>query len=238
MKVLFLGGNLVMTGYQVESPQSAISEGCRSPSTSESLSERRLTSGSAEVCSPRTLANWLEQQGEHVVYTENKIAVGDLRAIRPSLIVSYDHKHILSKEMIDDVHGNAINLHISFLPYNRGYHPYVWSFLENTPKGVTIHYIDEGIDSGDILVQKEIYIDEKQETIRSAFEILHRQIQALFKENWNKIKNNELTPQPQMAGSIHFRTELAKFEPFLREKGWDTPIRELKAKYKKHEVQP
>ena len=64
-------------------------------------------------------------------------------------------------------------MHISLLPWNRGYHPNIWSFLEDTPKGVTIHYINEGIDTGDIIVQKEIVIDEDKETLKSSYEILH-----------------------------------------------------------------
>ena len=62
----------------------------------------------------------------------------------------------------------------------------MWSFLEDTPKGVTIHYIDEGIDTGDIIVQKEVFIDEDKETLKSSYEILNKEIQALFKENWGQ----------------------------------------------------
>ena len=47
-----------------------------------------------------------------------------------------------------------INLHISYLPYNRGSYPNYWSFKENTPNGVSIHHIDDGIDTGPVLVQK------------------------------------------------------------------------------------
>ena len=39
-----------------------------------------------------------------------------------------------------------VNLHISYLPFNRGSHPNYWSFVENTPKGVSIHEIDEQIE--------------------------------------------------------------------------------------------
>ena len=48
-----------------------------------------------------------------------------------------------------------------------------------------------------IIIQKEVYIDEDKETLKSSYEILHREIQALFKENWNKIKNSEIAPQKQ-----------------------------------------
>ena len=38
-------------------------------------------------------------------------------------------------------------MHISYLPFNRGAHPNYWSFKDNSPKGVTIHFIDNGIDT-------------------------------------------------------------------------------------------
>ena len=149
----------------------------------------------------KNLADWLEQAGENVIYLDDKITLNEVKTICPDMIISYNYKYIISKEIIDCVKGKAVNLHISLLPYNRGYHPNIWSFLEDTPKGVTIHYIDEGIDTGDIIVQKEVFIDEDKETLKSSYEILNKEIQALFKENWGKIKNNELTPKPQGGGT-------------------------------------
>ena len=73
-------------------------------------------------------------------------------------IVSYGYRHIISKNHIDNLKNPIINLHISYLPFNRGAHPNYWSFKEKTPKGVTIHFMDEGIDTGPILVQKNKYL--------------------------------------------------------------------------------
>jgi methionyl-tRNA formyltransferase len=180
----------------------------------------------------KDLANWLKQHGEEVVYTEKKINLEDVLTIKPEFIVSYNYKYIISKEIINYVKGKAVNLHISYLPYNRGAHPNVWSFLEDTPKGVTIHYIDEGIDTGDILLQKEIFIDEEKETLKSSYNILHNEIQILFKENWQKIKEGKIESRKQIGkGSIHYKKDFILFEPLIMEKGWDTPIKELKEKW-------
>ena len=69
------------------------------------------------------------------------------------IVVSYGYNHIIPEKFITN---NIYNLHISFLPYNRGAHPNFWSFIENTPSGVTIHKIDQGIDTGKIIFQKMI----------------------------------------------------------------------------------
>ena len=52
-----------------------------------------------------------------------------------------------------------------------GQDPNLWSFIEDTPKGVTIHEIDEGIDTGDIIFQKEIVLNSN-ETLASSYEKL------------------------------------------------------------------
>jgi methionyl-tRNA formyltransferase len=148
----------------------------------------------------QALADWLIQQGEDITYTENRISVEDVHRLNPEIIVSYNYRHILGADILRAVDGRAINLHISYLPYNRGAAPNIWSFLEDTPKGVTIHYIDAGIDTGDIIVQKQVYLDEEKETLRSAYNILHQEIQSLFKDNWEKIKSSQLNRRPHEGG--------------------------------------
>lgn len=179
------------------------------------------------------LFEWLKEIVEDVVYTEEQVNLEYMKSISPDFIISYNYKHIIPRDVVRAYCPRIINLHISFLPYNRGAYPNVWSFLEDTPKGVTIHLVDEGVDTGDILLQREVFIDEEKETLRSSYLKLHREIQKLFKENWDRIKNMEIKPLKQHGGgSVHYRREYAIFEPFIREKGWDTPIRELKERYR------
>lgn len=146
------------------------------------------------------LADWLVLKGEEVIYKEEKIDVEYIKKLGHDFIISYNYKHIISKEIIDIAEGKVINLHISYLPWNKGAYPNIWSFLEDTPKGVTIHYLDEGLDTGDIIVQKEVFIDEDKETLKSSYEILHSEIQELFKENWEKIKKASIAARKQTRG--------------------------------------
>ena len=53
---------------------------------------------------------------------------------------------------------NNLNLHPSYLPYNRGKDPYCWSIYNSTPIGVTIHKMNHKIDKGKIYIRKRIYI--------------------------------------------------------------------------------
>jgi len=150
------------------------------------------------------LMEWMKRQDE-VFMTVGEIDLKIIKSWNPDIIVSYSYKYIIKREIIDYMNGNIINLHISYLPWNRGADPNFWSFMEDTPKGVSIHRIDDGIDTGDIIIQKRIYFDEKKETFFSSYNILQKEMIHLFKENWLKIKNQEYEPYKQEGeGSFHY----------------------------------
>jgi methionyl-tRNA formyltransferase len=181
----------------------------------------------------KSLGNWLiTEAGEKVIVISNELSKKIVDFNKPDFVISYNYRYILYEGLIN-ILPKVINLHISLLPWNRGFHPNVWSFLEDTPKGVTIHNIDEGIDTGDILVQKEVIITEEEETLASSYAKLHKEIQTLFRDNWVGIKTGRVIPKRQQGeGSIHYKRDFKIFEPFLKERGWHTSIRELKEKYR------
>ena len=100
--------------------------------------------------------------------------------------------------------GKIINLHISCLPYNRGSAPNFFSFYENTPKGVTIHQMSAGLDTGDILLQKEIELNPEEETFVTAYDKLLAEIKILLKENWEALRAGIIKPAKQSGeGTYH-----------------------------------
>lgn len=147
-------------------------------------------------------------------------------------LISYGYRYIIKKEIFDKFGCRAINLHCSLLPWNRGADPNLWSFLEDTPKGVTIHCIDHGIDTGKILAQREMCF-ESSETLRSSYEKLSFAIEELFMEKWDDICTERIIPVPQPpGGSYHHSKDLIPFSHLLT-KGWETPVLELIGKGKR-----
>ena len=102
---------------------------------------------------------FLRQNGYAVIEYSDPIDITFLEENNFSFAVSYRFRHIIRQETIECLEGKIINLHISYLPWNRGADPNLWSFLEDTPKGVSIHYVDPGMDTGDIIAQKEVIFD-------------------------------------------------------------------------------
>lgn len=147
-------------------------------------------------------------------------------------IVSYGYRHIIRPEVIAKYPNRIVNLHISLLPWNRGADPNIWSFLEDTPKGVSIHLIDAGIDTGLLLCQQEVQMSGG-DTLRSSYDKLTTAIEWLFAENWTAIGNSALTPTSQVGdGSSHKARDLDPYRHLLVN-GWDTPVAGLIGKAQK-----
>ncbi|MCD6201273.1 MAG: hypothetical protein J7K46_05630 [Bacteroidales bacterium] len=173
------------------------------------------------------LIEFIKSQGDECLICSDKIMPDYIKYNEIDFLVSYGYRHIIKKDVLELLKNRAINLHISYLPYNRGADPNFWSFIENTPKGVSIHLIDEGLDTGDILVQKEVHINNNT-TLRTSYELLHREIQELFKLNWGKIKTNQIKPfRQQGKGTYHKTADKEKLLFIIKEKGYDTPVSKL-----------
>ena len=180
---------------------------------------------------PENIKNSIEKYGDHVDILNQRITSSFIKSNLYDFIISFGYLHILDKETINSVGEAAINLHISYLPYNRGKHPNVWSNFENTISGVTIHLIDEGLDTGKILFQKEIFINKKEHTFLSSYLLLIREIEKLFKFNWKYIRTNESSGWSQIGeGSFHYARDLNIIKPHLK-LGWETNIKDALDSY-------
>lgn len=170
----------------------------------------------------------LKIYGDNFIVLENKLSADYVIENKIDLIISYGYRYIISKEVINIMNNKIINLHISYLPWNRGADPNFWSFIENTKKGVSIHLIDEGIDTGDIIIQKELTFDDN-ETLRTSYNKLSMEIETLFVENWSEIRIGNYVPIKQNSneGSIHYSRDKQQYEYLLTD-GWDTPIIKIK----------
>jgi methionyl-tRNA formyltransferase len=177
------------------------------------------------------ISSFLQQNGYSVIEYADPLDINFLEENKFGFAISYRYRHIIKQETIDFLNGKIINLHISYLPWNRGADPNLWSFLEDTPKGVSIHYIDSGIDTGDIIVQRAISFDEHKHTLSSTYDILNQELINLFKKEWELIVKNENSRMKQAkGGSIHKTKDKDPYLYLLSDKGWDTPVLNLKGK--------
>ena len=79
-----------------------------------------------------------------------------LKSLEIDVVVVCDFHHILTRDFLAQF-GYCINIHPSLLPSYRGPHPIIWGLLDRSPTfGITLHLIDDGIDTGDIVCQTGI----------------------------------------------------------------------------------
>ncbi len=172
------------------------------------------------------LANYLKSLGDDVTHTEEPLQAGAEILDKKDFLISYGYRHILRKELLGRFPNRVINLHISYLPWNRGADPNLWSFIDDTPRGVTIHYIDAGLDTGDILFQEELGYDPN-DTLRTSYEHLTEAIESLFIKVWPEIRVGKAKSYPQPAGGTAHRLKDRDRVEHLLINGWDTPVRDL-----------
>jgi methionyl-tRNA formyltransferase len=124
--------------------------------------------------------------------------------LQPELIISIGFNYLIPSDILGVPSEGAINLHPALLPYNRGKSPNVWSIVEDTPAGVSLHYMDPQFDTGDIIAQRPVSKDFEDTGKR-----LHRRLEEaqieLFTNTWPAIRDGEIEPRPQEedAGTYH-----------------------------------
>ncbi|MFC2035009.1 methionyl-tRNA formyltransferase [Chloroflexota bacterium] len=91
-----------------------------------------------------------------------------IRSLEPDVIFVFGWSQLIPKQILDIPSLGCIGTHPALLPLNRGRHPIIWALVEGLEKsGLTFFYIDEGMDSGDILWQKSfpITLEDNAESI-------------------------------------------------------------------------
>ena len=156
-------------------------------------------------------------------------AVAVLKQYNADLYVVAAFGQILSKEILDLPKYGCINIHASLLPKYRGAAPIQWAVIDGEEKtGVTIQQMNEGVDTGDILLQKE-YVLEETETGASLFDKLCVLGAKAVVEAMEKIENGTINPVKQneeeathakmlskAMGEIDFSNEAIVIERLIR----------------------
>jgi methionyl-tRNA formyltransferase len=169
------------------------------------------------------LIGYLRNHGCGVASTDSAVVASHLGNF--DFLVSFGYRYILKKDVLDRFPDAAVNCHLSLLPWNRGADPNYWSFADCSPSGVTIHFMNEGLDKGDIIAQRRIeFSDHPCNTLGSTYEVLEAHLIDLFMDWWPTIQSRQVLRRPQTGpGSYHC---LGQMPPLpLR---WNTPITEIR----------
>ena len=133
-----------------------------------------------------------------------------LSKFRPDFIVVVAYGHIIPRWMIELPKHGCINLHASLLPKYRGAAPIQWAIIRGeSVTGVTTMKIDEGLDTGGILLKREVAIQD-EDTTETLSERLSSVGADLMAETLPRLAMGEIEPQQQDNAQATFAPILKK----------------------------
>jgi methionyl-tRNA formyltransferase len=147
--------------------------------------------------------SWLleETDAEVLALVTDESQYDTIRTLEPDLLISAGFRHIIPDDILSIPKEGAINLHPSYLPYNRGANPNVWSIIEDAPAGVSVHYMTPDLDAGPIIGRRKVSVKPDDDG-RSLYRRLeHAQID-LFKSVWPDIKDGSVETVEQTEDNV------------------------------------
>lgn len=133
-----------------------------------------------------------------------------MRALKPDLVVTAAFGQILSKKLLDVPRMGTMNVHASLLPRHRGAAPINWCLIQGERvTGVTTMLTDAGLDTGDMLLKREVEIGENE----TAGELTERLAQVgadLLVETVRRYAAGEIAPEKQNENEMTYEPLLTK----------------------------
>lgn len=133
-----------------------------------------------------------------------------INTLNAELIIVVAFGKILPKEVLESVKYGCINIHASLLPKLRGAAPIQWSIINGEKEtGVTSMQMNEGLDTGDMLVKKAVSITENMNAgeLHDKLSVLGSEV---LLETLDKLKKGELKPQKQDDSLSNYASMLSK----------------------------
>lgn len=144
---------------------------------------------------------WLYGDDDHL---EERI-----RLLHPTHGVSVGYRSIIRRPIINAFPNGIANIHTSLLPLCRGAHPNAWTIFLDQPAGVSMHLVDDGVDTGPILAQSKV---EKRcdDTAATLQDRLIAGAKELMRVNLHRWIGGELraTPQAECHWPTHRKADL------------------------------
>jgi methionyl-tRNA formyltransferase len=167
-----------------------------------------------------SLKKFANENNLKVYETDNPNSIESLdyfRGLDCDIIISAHYDKILKTKLLDLPKIGAINFHFSPLPKYRGCYPIHWAIIEGGTAGVTMHWIDKGIDTGNIISKKTIPIGFSK-TCKEIYETATTYGRDIFKNFMPRIFNGEKIYHLQEdSESSYFHRE----EPYQRIIDWE-----------------
>jgi len=131
-----------------------------------------------------------------------------IKDLRPDVIIVNCYQFFLAKELLDIPPLGALNFHASFLPRHAGMHPIFWAIWYGDKKtGMVVHYLDEGIDTGDIIYETEVPI-LPGDTVNDLYHRIFETSMPLVKRLLDDLDAGAIPRKPQDPAKYFYNYEI------------------------------
>jgi len=156
--------------------------------------------------------------------TKDEAFIGEVKRMSPDLIVVAAYGRMLTRDLLDIPPLGCINVHASLLPKYRGAAPIQWAIVKGERKtGITIMKMDEGMDTGDILLAQEVEIGD-EDTAQSLHDRLAQVGASLIIKAMDQLDKGTLRPIPQDHSEASYAPPLKKEDALI---DWSQDGREI-----------
>lgn len=188
MRIVFFG----TPSFAVPSLEKLLSSGKEIPAVITQIDRKK---GRGQTIAQSEVKKFAESKGLNIIQPEkikDKSFIENISLLKPDLIVVVAYGKILPDEILSIPKCGCINVHASLLPKYRGAAPIQWAIINGEKiTGVTTMLMDQGLDTGDILLQKEIGIEDS-DTSETLSEKLAEAGSLLLIDTINRLKNKDL----------------------------------------------
>ena len=169
------------------------------------------------------------EQGFEVIVSPDPYDADSVDEFSPDIILSSGYDRLLRPKTIQKYSQRIINLHAAYLPWARGIGTTLFATILRYPYGVSVHFINEGLDTGNLIARK-IVQTEQDDTLRTFYSKLLSATEDLFFESFPKIVSGQTNGVPQEElGEINTNRSRLQFESVMDicPNGYDTLIADL-----------
>lgn len=141
---------------------------------------------------------------------KSETVINDIQKLKPDLIVVVAYGLFLPLKILEIPKYKTINVHPSLLPKYRGAAPMQWALINGEKQsGVTIAYIIEAMDAGDILMQESAAIDDSDNLVTLEHKLSHLGANLLCK-TISLLKEGKISARTQDEKEVTFAPKLRK----------------------------
>ena len=177
----------------------------------------------------KSIRKKLCEQGFEVIVSPDPYDADSVDDFSPDIILSSGYDRLLRPETVQKYSQRIINLHAAYLPWARGIGTTLFATMLRYPYGVSIHFINEGLDTGNLIARKLVRT-EQDDTLRTFYSKLLSATEELFFDFLPKIVTGQTNGVPQEElGEIDTNRSRLQFESVMDvcPNGYDTLITDL-----------